>query len=372
MSEAQVNDRSNDPESLRYERPPQYYFLWQKDQGIPIHETFYLESLAKADVAPWEMFGGNGCFVNLTDSFLVGSFILEIPPGKALKRMHHLFEGQVYVIEGKGHTVIEQPGYPTLTVSWQPRSLFSPPINTRYQHVNRDQERPARLLVVNNAPLVMSLFHDERFVFGDDFAFDRRYKGEADYFERPAKYLGSRLSEVNYVRDLSRLDLYNWELRGKGAKTTFLSLSDNTLAAHVSSFEVGTYKKAHRHGAGAHVVMLDGEGYSLLWKDGEDRQRVEWRAGTMFAPPEWSWHQHFNTGAEPARYLAIRNNNPVHPLRTGLPGFRGGHNKTQFGQSQIEFEDEDPTIYDDYARALAKNGVAIRQTKPTRATSDAG
>jgi uncharacterized RmlC-like cupin family protein len=364
MAETSINDRANDPETLRYERPPQYYFVWQKEQNIPIHETFYLESLAKAEVAPWEMYGGNGCFVNLTDSFLVGSFILEIPPGKSLKPMHHLFEGQVYVIEGKGHTIIEQPGYPTLTVSWQQRSLFSPPINTRYQHVNRDQERPARLLIVNNAPLVMSLFHDERFVFSADFAFDKRYKGEADFFERPAKYLGSRLSQVNYVRDLSRLDLYNWEMRGKGAKTTFLSLSDNTLAAHVSSFEVGTYKKAHRHGAGAHVVMLDGEGYSLLWKDGEERQRVEWKAGTMFAPPEWCWHQHFNTGQEPARYLAIRNNNPTHPLRMGLPGFRNG-NATQFGQSQIEFEHEDPVIYEDYARALAKNGVPIRQAKPT-------
>jgi hypothetical protein len=79
----------------------------------------------------------------------------------------------------------------------------------------------------------------------------------------------------------------------------------------------------------------------------------------MFAPPEWCWHQHFNTGAEPARYLAVRNNNPEHPLRTGLPGFHNG-NKTQFGQSQIEFEHEDPVIYEDYARALAKNGVAIR------------
>ena len=363
MSDAKPDERPNDPESIRFQRPPQYYFGWQKEQGIPIHDTFYLESLSKAEVAPWELFGGNACFVNLTDSFLVGSFILEIPPGQSLKKIHHLFEGQVYVVEGNGHTVIEQPGYPSLTVSWQKGSLFSPPVNTHYQHVNRNKDRPARLLVVNNAPLVMSLFHDERFVFNDPYVFDTRFKGEADYFERPAKYLGSRLSQINYIRDLSKLDLYNWEMRGKGARTTFLSLSDNSLAAHVSSFEVGTYKKAHRHGAGAHVVMLDGEGYSLLWKDGEPRQRVEWRAGTMFAPPEWAWHQHFNTGNEPARYLAVRNNNPEHPLRMGLPGFRNG-NKTQFGQSQIEFEQEDPVIYEDYARALAKNGVAIRQEKP--------
>lgn len=370
MSDTPQNDRPNDPESIRYKRPPQYYFRWQKEQGVPIHDTFYIESLAAAEVAPWEVFGGNGCFINLTDSFLVGCFVLEIPPGKSLNRVHHVFEGQVYVIDGTGHTVIEQPGYPALTVSWQKGSLFSPPLNTRYRHVNRHKDRPARLLVVNNAPLVMSLFRDERFVFGDDFVFDKRYKGESDYFERPAKYLGSRLSQINYIRDLSKLDLYNWEMRGKGAKTTFLSLSDNSLAAHVSSFDVGTYKKAHRHGAGAHVVMLNGEGYSLLWKDGDERQQVKWRAGTMFAPPEWWWHQHFNTGAEPARYLAVRNNNPENPLRTGLPGFHNGV-VTQFGRTQIEFDEEDPTIYADYAKALAANGVPIRQEKPVYRTSGA-
>ncbi|MGE5539500.1 MAG: hypothetical protein ACM30I_12850 [Gemmatimonas sp.] len=359
---AAASERPNDPESMRYEKPPQYYYVWQKTQNIPVYDTFYLESLKDAELKPWDLFGGNGCFVNLTDSFLVGSFILEIPPGKSLNRMRHLFEGTVYVVEGRGETVIEQPGYPKLTVSWQKNSLFAPPLNTHYQHINRDKERPARLLVVNNAPLVMSLFHDERFLFNADFAFDRRFKGEADFFDRPAKYLGSRLSEVNYVRDVNKLDLYNWEMRGKGARTTFLSLSDNTLAAHISSFEVGTYKKAHRHGAGAHVVMLNGQGYSLLWRDGEPRQRVEWRAGTMFAPPEWWYHQHFNTGPEPARYLAVRNNNPTHPLRMGLPGF--GSKNGQFGKAQIEFEDEDPVIYEDYARELERNGVPIRQEKP--------
>jgi oxalate decarboxylase/phosphoglucose isomerase-like protein (cupin superfamily) len=128
---------------------------------------------------------------------------------------------------------------------------------------------------------------------------------------------------------------------------------------------VGTYKKAHRHGAGAHVVMLDGEGYSLLWPDGEPRQRVEWRAGTMFAPPEWWYHQHFNTGRQPARYLAIRNNNPEHPLRMGLPGFNLRENgMTQFGKAQIEFEDEDPQIFADYERELAAKGVELRQERP--------
>lgn len=357
--------KPNDPEAQVFKRPPQYYFVWQKQEGIPIHETFYLESLADAEVGPWERFGGNGCFVNLTDSFLVGSFILEIPPGKALNPVHHMFEGTTYVVSGRGETVIEQGGSPARKIAWQARSLFAPPLNTTYQHRNLDPDRPARLLVVNNAPMVMSLFHDEDFVFGNSHVFSRRYKGEENFFDGVPQYLGSRLSRVNFIEDVGRYELYNWEMRGKGARTAFMSISDSTIAAHISSFEVGTYKKAHRHGAGAHVVMLDGEGYSLLWADGEPRQRVEWKAGTMFAPPEWWWHQHFNTGPTPARYLAIRNNNPEHPLRTGLPRFSDrGNGMTQFGKAQIEFEEEDPAIFAEYARELAAKGVELRQEAP--------
>lgn len=36
----------NDTESWVYKKPPQYYFVWQKGEGIPIHEAFYIEDLA--------------------------------------------------------------------------------------------------------------------------------------------------------------------------------------------------------------------------------------------------------------------------------------------------------------------------------------
>lgn len=367
MAEQSKGERPNDPESMVYKRPPQHYYVWQEQQGIPIHKTFYVEDLATVDVDNWDLFGCKGCFINLTDSFLVGSYILEIGPGQTLKPARHLFEATTYTLSGRGETEIVQDGQAANTVGWQSRSLFAPPLNTTYTHRNLDKSKPARLLVVTNAPLIMSLFHDDSFIFANQHAFKKRFDGQGDYFSGVPEYLGSRLSRVNYIRDLGELNLYDWAMRGKGARTTFLSISDNTLAAHVSSFEVGTYKKAHRHGAGAHVVMLDGEGYSLLWQEGKPRERVEWKAGTMFAPPEWWYHQHFNTGNKPARYLAVRNNNPEHPLRTGLPRFQmneGG--MTQFGKAQIEFEEEDPEIFDDYARELARKGIELRQQRPQR------
>ena len=64
-------------------------------------------------------------------------------------------------------------------------------------------------------------------------------------------------------------------------------------------------KKAHRHAAGTHVHAIDGEGYTLLWYEGESEfKEIPWRHGVMYTPPFWMFHQHFNTAPAPARYVA--------------------------------------------------------------------
>jgi gentisate 1,2-dioxygenase len=103
-------------------------------------------------------------------------------------------------------------------------------------------------------------------------------------------------------------------------------------------------------------VILKGEGYSLLWEEGKERIRVDWREGSMFSPPEWWYHQHFNTGSEPARYLALRRGgSPEHPLRIGMTS-----RQEEAGAEQIEHEDEDPAIRELYVRELKAKGVELR------------
>ena len=99
------------------------------------------------------------------------------------------------------------------------------------------------------------------------------------------------------------------------------------MLAHVSEFPVGRYKKAHRHGPGAHVFLLDSTGYTLMWQEGEKPQRYDWHEGTVISPPAGSWHQHYNTGNQPCKFVALHANTAVQGEERGV--------------EQIEFEEGD-------------------------------
>jgi uncharacterized RmlC-like cupin family protein len=346
-----------------FKRPKPFYELWQANEGIPVHKTFHVDDLKAVELSHWERFGCDAAFVNMADPYLATAIVLELKPGQSTKAVKHMFETLCYVVSGRGMTSVKQDGHQDQIVKWRDHSLFGPPLNTTYQHRNVETDRPARILMINNAPITMNLYRDDEFVFDNPFVFRSRYRGEQGYFNPAPEFLGGRIFRTNLIDDLRTFYLKEWKERGRGNKTVFLSMSHHSIAAHMSEFEVGTYKKAHRHGPGAHVVLLTGTGYSLIWKDGDEPQRVDWKEGAMFSPPDMYYHQHFNTGKEPARYLALKpKGNPEHPVHLGAPG---PNSDPEFArQHQIESEDEAPWIYDMYAEELRKNGMKLRQARP--------
>lgn len=336
------------------------YEAWQEAEGVPVYRGSFISDLYHLEVAPWARVGQKGAFVNLADQEEDDAWVIEIAPGGETETLHHLFETTVYVLDGQGATSFWQEDGRKQTVEWQRGSVFSAPLNASYRHFNLDGQRPARLFMVTNAPMLLNLFRNPGFVFGDDYAFAQRYDGESDYFSDPGHAIEKRLWKTNYIPDIRAFVLEDHSYRGEGDRSMRFNLANNQMECHISEFPPGVYKKAHRHGPGAHVVILGGVGYSLLWFEGDEPRKVDWADGSVVSPKSMEYHQHFNTGRTPARYLALRLG--ALDMKT-----RAGGWYTTEELEGIPYEQEDPRIYAQYCDECAKNGAVVVLDHPLAA-----
>ncbi len=341
------------------------YLEWAEAEGLPMAEDFGLD-LRDIETKPWARMEANGAFVHVKGrGDYLNIYVLEIPSGGSTAPQKHLFEETVYVLSGRGSTVIEGPGGQRHSFEWGPHSLFALPLNARYRHHNASGSEPARFASVTNLPMMMNAFHNEEFIFNNGYEFSERM-GEREHFEGDGTFLpmrpGRHMWETNFVPDLSTFELKEWKGRGAGGSNMMFVLADGTMHAHMSEMPVGTYKKGHRHGADFHIFPVTGHGYSLLWYEGdEDFVRIDWSHGSVYAPADLQFHQHFNTSPEPTRYLAIAFGGLRYPFSADKRAtFTGMDISLRKGGRQIEYEDEDPRIREIFEENLAKNGVESR------------
>ena len=334
------------------------YLDWVSNEGIPVIEDYGID-LFKVETALWPRYGVKGAAVHLKGrGDFANMFLFDIPPGAATTPQRHLYEEVVYVLEGTGSTQLEFGDGRKRSFEWGSKSLFAIPLNAKYRHFNGSGRDRALLVSTTDLPLVMNTFHNEQFIFTNEFDFADRagkneyYSGEGDLITvRP----GNHMWETNFVPDLASIELKSWGDRGAGGTNIMFVLADGTMHAHISEMPVGTYKKGHRHGPGFHVMCVTGQGYSLLWFEGEkDFLRIDWGHGVVFPPADRQFHQHFNTSAYPARYLATGVGGLRYPLtyaqRRSLLGVKPGEKgavstSIKEGGDQIEYDDQDPRIH---------------------------
>ena len=353
--------------SQRYLVDP--YMRWAEGEGIPIHLDFGHDLLA-IETKPWDRYEARGCFAHTHGrGDFMANYVLEIEAGKKTRPVKHLYEAFFFVLTGHGSTTVWTPHGEKRTFEWGPKAVFAIPLNCQYQIFNGSGQDPVRFSVTNDAPVTINLYHSDDFVFNNPCSFPERtgksehFEGEGDYIqvERENKKAGkANIWETNFVDDLTKFKLYSLEARGKDANGVLFVFADGTMHAHTSEISTGRYKKAHRHAAGTHVHAVDGQGYSLLWYEGDSEfKEIPWRHGIMYTPPFWMFHQHFNTGTIPARYLACAIGSVRYPFislrRVSSDG--GGSTSVKEGGRQIEYEDQDPRIHRKFIEALKKNGL---------------
>src|SRR5581483_6592893 len=333
------------------------YVRWVENEGLDIVSAQYVENLRTVAVKDWPRRGGKGVYINHDASRISNDcYVCEIPPGKKLAPQRQLFEEMILILDGRGSTSVWNDEGKRITFEWKAGAIFAIPLNAWHQHFNGSGQEPVRYVGVTNAPAVINLYDDIDFIFNTPYDFKNRFAGEPDYFTPKAEKKGFLLV-TNFVPDAVNLPLISAKERGAGGGHIRFNMAKGSMSSHISQFPVGTYKKAHNHGPSAHVIILTGEGFSLMWPEGEPPKRYEWREGSMIVPPNLWYHQHFNTGTTPARYLAFKHE--VVSIRNAQ-GVPKAWISKRLGGDQIDYADEDPLIRTTFADALAKRGLEPR------------
>jgi oxalate decarboxylase/phosphoglucose isomerase-like protein (cupin superfamily) len=337
-----------------------FYRSWVRNEGLEIIPAHYIPDLRKLELKKWERRRGSAVFINHEESNRSNDcYVCEIPPGGNLNQQRQMYEEMVYILDGRGSTVVWNDRGDKVSFEWQTGSLFAIPLNAWYIHYNASGVKPARYVGVTNAPLIMNVFQDAEFIFNTKHDFVARFGGEPEYFA-PSPRLNGFFSDTNFVPDTRRLKLVEAKERGADGGHIRFNLAKGTMNSHISEFPVGTYKKAHRHGPGAHVIIVSGKGYTFMWPEGKKPQRYDWQEGSMVVPPNMWFHQHFNTGNMPARYIALKYEGTTIRNEEGIPK---AWISSREGGDQIDYADEDELIRKTFLEELAKSGVQSRMQK---------
>jgi len=141
----------------------------------------------------------------------------------------------------------------------------------------------------------------------------------AENAEERARVLSTTTYPGHYVDDLRDHPVAMREARAD--RTAFFNMMSTVghrthPNVHISEL-VGPQAYAHKHGNQPIFVILKGSGYDI-WSEARDLKafeaalkagtahRAEYGTGTLCGVPGGPhWHQHFSTGTEPLRYLAI-------------------------------------------------------------------
>ena len=352
------------------------YDEWMEAQGLPIYRGHFVPDMRTLPLARWEERGCDAAFVQLSGQEGVSEArISEVPPGETLPPYKMSVDEMIYVVSGSGSTTVWPHGDRAEDghqFEWDDRALFMIPPGHYRQFSNLTSDRPVRLLHYTYLPLAMSIVPDPKFFFENPYRpeqpVDASAFSEAKMISGGTglRWITGKTGDVAYWYGNFFPDMSEWAnldsnaSRGAGGRTVRIQFSGSDMSCHMSVFDAQTYKKAHRHGPGRVIVIPSGEGYSTLWRDGDEEPIVvPWQEAALFVPPDRWFHQHFNLGSESARYLALHPPMQFHGYAERMEDRK---------RDQIEYPDENPAVRAQFEAELAKRGLTT--VMPEAAYSD--
>lgn len=367
----------------KFKRVAMPYDRFMEDEGVPCYRGIGVRRVQDLPMAPWKRLGGKGSYIQLYGTEgLWGMYVIEVPAGGALNIERHVYEKQVFVIEGRGSTEVWNDGQAKKqTFEWQRGALFSIPLNAYHRFVNATNS-PALILCGTSAPNIINLMDNLRFVFDCPFNFTDRYAGDSDYFLQkddiePDPVRGLAMKRTNYMADIINCELPLDNRRSPGYRRIQPEMGRQRFHLWIGQHENGRYSKAHKHTSSAVLICVKGKGYTYTWpdplgptpwKDGKGdkvlRQDYEPIGLVSAAPMSGDWyHQHFGISKDPLRLTAWFGPNNHDAMRPGVPGEAMADvwaMDIDKGGKAIPYHLEDPYIRKEYEETLAREGVASR------------
>jgi quercetin dioxygenase-like cupin family protein len=242
--------------------------------------------------------------------------LIEIPPGKSLPPHHHMAEEAIYIVSGKGTTEMwtsEATRNKGAKYEWAEGDYLSPSLNAWHQHVNTSPDTPARILTITTSPLTLAVF-DEATLSSTDTVFEDRWKYSVG---RKPEYVSGTTEGPNTVQmHVGHIlpDLINRPMNDRGEAQLGITITpDGDMAGNrLLEMEVREFKTVdatspeHRHVWETVYLILKGDGYATLQREGEKERRIEWTGGDLFLVEANEYHNHRPLHAAGGRFLQIK------------------------------------------------------------------
>ena len=237
----------------------------------------------------------------------IDATLVEIPAGGELVAHRHLAEEMIYIVSGKGYTLMWTGSEGMKErYEWREGDLLSPSLNAWHQHFNASSDTPARYLSLTTSPLTQNLFKNRLFLSSTDFIFANRWREAV--VQKP-QYVGEaapascgmscpenvRMNVGHLLPNLPGREMLHQRENALGI--TILPEGDmagnQLLEMEVREFLAPSATSPnHRHLWEVVYVILKGEGYSLMQREGEPERRLEWSEGDMFIVEANEYHNH--------------------------------------------------------------------------------
>lgn len=294
------------------------YMNWLKAEGAAIVSGRAID-LCAVDLQDWPRFGMKGavCHVDGRCDFLT-AFVFELPAGGASAPVRHTYEDVFYALSGTGETEITLSSGDKQTIAWGEKKLFAVPVNATARH-RATGAAPARFVALSDIRYLMGLYRNEAFLFGNSSPMHERQQ---------------RACAAGLVADPAAQAVSDAEL-------TPLALADMSVGVDLTRVAPRSSTLARRQMQGRHILGVEGAGFTLSFaSQSAEAIRTEWKHGVLVGLGPMQFHQHFNAGAAPARFVSVEMGSMSSPM---FRSRRAGYGDTEVyasGAAVIAREDE--------------------------------